>query len=56
LDASMLYKFSKEVDLSASVINLLDTQYSENAYTYNQPWSRTLSMPRTLTLGLKMRF
>ena len=55
-DASMLYKFSKDVDLSASVVNLLDTQYSENAYTFNQPWSRTLSMPRTLTLGLKMRF
>ena len=55
-DASMLYKFSKSVDLSASVVNLLDTQYSENAYSYNQPWSRTLSMPRTVTLGLKMRF
>ena len=55
-DASVLYKFSKDVDLNASVVNLLDTQYSENAYTYNQPWSRTLSMPRTVTLGLKMRF
>lgn len=55
-DASMLYKFSKDVDLNASVVNLMDTQYSENAYTYNQPWNRTLSMPRTLTLGLKVRF
>jgi iron complex outermembrane receptor protein len=55
-DASMQYQFSKSVDLSASVVNLLDTQYSENAYTYNQAWNRTLSMPRTLTLGLKMRF
>jgi iron complex outermembrane receptor protein len=55
-DASLQYKFNKNMDLSASVVNLLDTQYSENAYTYNQPWNRTLSMPRTLTLGLKMRF
>jgi iron complex outermembrane receptor protein len=55
-DASLQYRFSKDLDLSASVVNLLDTQYSENAYTYNQPWSRTLSMPRTVTLGLKMRF
>jgi iron complex outermembrane receptor protein len=55
-DASTQYALSKSVDLSASVVNLLDTQYSENAYTYNQPWNRTLSMPRTLTLGLKMRF
>jgi iron complex outermembrane receptor protein len=38
-DASMLYKFSKAVDLSASVVNLLDTQYSENAYTHDQPYS-----------------
>jgi outer membrane cobalamin receptor len=55
-DASVLYKFSKQLDLNASVVNLMDIQYSENAYTYNQPWSRTLSMPRTLTVGMKMRF
>jgi iron complex outermembrane receptor protein len=55
-DASAQYKFNKDLDLSASVVNLLDTQYSENAYTHDQPYSRTLSMPRTLTLGLKMRF
>ncbi len=55
-DASLLYRLSKSVDVNASVVNVLDTQYSENAYAYNQPWSRTLSMPRTLTLGLKMRF
>jgi len=55
-DASLLYKLSKKMDLSASVVNLLDTQYSENAYTYNQPWTRTLSMPRTLTVGMKVRF
>jgi iron complex outermembrane receptor protein len=55
-DASLRYQLSKQTDLSASVVNLLDTQYSENAYTYNQPWSRTLSMPRTLTVGIKMRF
>ena len=55
-DASMQYKFNKNLDVSASVVNLLDTQYSENAYTYNQPWNKTLSMPRTLTLGMKLRF
>ena len=55
-DASLQYQFNKDLDLSASVVNLLDTTYSENAYAYNQPWNRTLSMPRTLTLGLKLRF
>ena len=55
-DASMQYQLDKNVALSASVVNLLDTTYSENAYTYNQPWNRTLSMPRTLTVGMKLRF
>ena len=55
-DASLRYHLSKQTDLNASVVNLLDTQYSENAYTYNQPWSRTLSMPRTLTVGVTLRF
>lgn len=55
-DASMQYKFAKNLDLSASVVNLFDTQYSENAYTFNQPWNKTLSMPRTLTVGMKLRF
>ena len=55
-DASLRYQFSRQTDLNASIVNLLDTAYSENAYTYNQPWSRTLSMPRTLTVGVKMRF
>ena len=55
-DVSVKYAWSKAVDLTASAINLLDKTYSENAYTYNQPWSRTLSQPRTLQLGLKARF
>jgi len=56
LDASVVYKLNKSMDFTASVVNLLDTEYSENAYTYNQPWSRTLSMPRTASIGVKVRF
>ena len=55
-DASAQYALSKETDLMFSVINLLDKGYSENAYTYNQPYSQTLSMPRTLNVGVKYRF
>jgi outer membrane receptor protein involved in Fe transport len=55
-DASMAYRWSKTVDLTASVVNLFDKTYSENAYTFNQPWNRTLSMPRTVNLGMRVRF
>ncbi|MEI7535586.1 MAG: TonB-dependent receptor [Comamonadaceae bacterium] len=56
LDISAQLAVSKELDLSLSVANLFDREYSENAYAYNQPWSRTLSLPRTLTVGMKYRF
>ena len=55
-DGSVVYQLRKGLDLSASVVNLFNTEYSENAYNFNQPWNRTLSMPRTLSLGLKARF
>jgi iron complex outermembrane receptor protein len=55
-DASLVYPLRKGLDLSASVVNLFNAEYSENAYTFNQPWSRTLSMPRTISLGVKARF
>jgi len=56
LNASATYAWSKQVDLTASVINLTNKEYSENAYTFNQPFNRTLSMPRTFTAGLRVRF
>ena len=56
VDASLRYRWSKAVDLTASVVNLFNRDYSENAYTFNQPWNRVLSMPRTVNLGLTVRF
>jgi iron complex outermembrane receptor protein len=55
-DASLVYQFRKNLDLTLSAVNLFNTEYSENAYTFNQPWSRTLSMPRTVSIGVKARF
>jgi iron complex outermembrane receptor protein len=55
-DASAQYALSKDTDLTFSVVNLFDKEYSENAYAYNQPWSRTLSSPRTVNVGVKFRF
>jgi iron complex outermembrane receptor protein len=55
-DGSVVYQLRKGLDLSASVANLFNTEYSENAYTYNQPWNRTLSLPRTLSVAMRARF
>ena len=55
-NASANYAWDKSLDLFASVVNLSDHQYSENNYTYNQPFNRVLSMPRTVNAGLKVRF
>jgi outer membrane receptor protein involved in Fe transport len=54
--ASASYAWDKTTELFASAVNLFDKQYSENAYTYTQPYSRTLSQPRTLNVGVKVRF
>ncbi len=55
-DASAQYAVTKDTDLTFSVVNLLDKEYSENAYTHDQPWNRTLSSPRTFNVGVKVRF
>ena len=44
------------MDVFGSVVNLFDRAYSENAYAYNQPYNRSLSQPRALSAGLRMRF
>jgi iron complex outermembrane receptor protein len=55
-NASASYAWSKAIEVSATVVNLFDRDYSENAYTYNQPYNRTLSMPRSFSAGVKVRF
>jgi outer membrane receptor protein involved in Fe transport len=56
VSSSAQYAVSKDTDLTFSVVNLLDKVYSENAYTYGQTYSQTLSSPRTLNVGVKVRF
>lgn len=56
VNASATYALEKTVDLFGSVVNLFDRGYSENTYAYNQPYNRTLSQPRTLTAGVRVRF
>ena len=55
-DVSATYALRKDIDLTANVINLFNKAYSENAYTYNQPWNRTMSLPLTASVGVRMRF
>lgn len=55
-DVSAVYAWDKTTDLSASIVNLFDHRYSENAYQYTQPYTATLSSPRMINVGLKVRF
>lgn len=55
-NASVSYAWNKTTDVFASAVNLFDKEYSENSYTYTQAYNRTLSMPRTVTAGIKLRF
>lgn len=55
-NASARYALSDAVDLSVSVVNAFDKEYSENAYTITKPWTRTLSMPRTFFVSATMRY
>ena len=55
-NASATYSIERDTDVMASVVNLLNKEYSENAYTFNQPFNRNLSMPRTWNVALRTRF
>jgi iron complex outermembrane receptor protein len=56
LNASLRHQLNKDTALTASVSNLFNRVYSENAYAYNQAWSAILSEPQTVRLGLSTRF
>lgn len=56
VNASANWAWRPSVDVFGSVVNLFDRAYSENAYAYNQPYNRSLSQPRALSAGLRMRF
>ena len=56
VNASIKHTLDKDTDLSLYATNLFNRLYSENAYTYNQPWSATLSEPQTFHLTLRKRF
>jgi len=56
VNLSTSYAWDKNTDLFLSAVNLFNRSYSENSYTYNQPYNRTLSSPLAMTAGVKLRF
>ena len=56
LDASLRWQLRRSLQLWASATNLLDHAYSENGYTFTQPFNRTLSAPRTVAAGLRLQW
>lgn len=55
-NASVRYELDKTLAFSLDVVNAMDRKYSENAYTIAKPWSRTLSMPRTLYVSATLTY
>ena len=55
-DASASYAWDKNVDVTVSALNLANKEYNEGAYTYNKPWTQTVSLPRTVNLGVRVKF
>ena len=55
-NASVGYALTDSLDLSASVVNAFNKEYSEDAYAITQPWLRTLSMPRTFYVSATFKY
>lgn len=55
-NASASWTVAANVSLNAGIQNAFGKSYSENAYTFNQPFNRTLSLPRTVMAGVKVRW
>lgn len=50
------YALNDSIDIFTSVLNLFNREYSENAYAVTQPWTQTLSAPRTANLGFRFKY
>ena len=56
VNASASHAWDRRSEIFLSAVNLFDKRYSENGYKYDQPYNRTLSMPRSLVLGVRLGF
>ncbi|WP_438391721.1 TonB-dependent receptor [Caballeronia sp. DA-9] len=55
-DISCRYRVSPAVDVTLAVDNVLNRTYTDNTWTYNQPYTQTLSPPRMAYVGVQARF
>lgn len=53
---SASYALTPKIDLLGHMVNVFNHPYSENAYTVTQPWTATLSAPRTFDVGVRVKF
>lgn len=56
VNVSASYALNEQHELTVSVVNLFNREYSENSYTFNQPYNRMLSAPQSINVGLKVKF
>ena len=55
-NASVNYAVNKSTDVFMNGVNLFNRDYTENTYAATQPFNRTLSMPRMVSAGVRLRF
>jgi iron complex outermembrane receptor protein len=54
--ANVTFKYSKDADAYMNVVNLMNKYYSESDYTSDSPYKRTISPPRMVSVGARIRF
>jgi outer membrane receptor protein involved in Fe transport len=55
-DIACRYHLTRTVDLTLAVDNLLNRTYTDTTWTYNQPYTQTLSPPRMAYVGVQAGF
>jgi outer membrane receptor protein involved in Fe transport len=56
VDIACRYRLTRGIDVTLAIDNLLNRTYTDTAWTYNQPYTQTLSPPRTVYVGVQAEF
>lgn len=55
-DIGCRYQVTPALDLTLAVDNLFNRTYTDGTWTYNQPYTQTLSLPRMAFVGMRATF
>jgi iron complex outermembrane receptor protein len=55
-DIGCRYQLTPAIDVTLAVNNLLNRPYTDSTWTFNQPYTQTLSPPRMAYLGIRAMF